>query len=107
MYQNVSNSEFKQLMNDNPDATLLDVRTPGEWNSGIIPGSKLINLMDPAFGMKVAGFDKEQPVLIYCRSGNRSAYACHMMAQMGFKKLYNHAPGIIGWDEPVVKPQVL
>lgn len=85
---------------------VIDVRTEGEWKeSGVVPGSKLITLFDaqgkadPAWLTKVKSVAKpDQPVVIICRSGNRSMVASQMLAQQGgYPKVYNVKGGIRTW----------
>jgi len=95
-YENLDAEDFQKMLQQKPDAILLDVRTPEEYQSGRIPQSININLMDRAFMTQIALLDKEKPYFIYCRSGARSGQACAMMANQGFE-VYNLAGGIIGW----------
>jgi rhodanese-related sulfurtransferase len=85
---------------------VIDIRTEGEWKeTGIVPGSKLITLFDekgrpdPAWLEKVKGVAKpDQPVIIICRSGNRTKAASQMLAQQaGYQKVYNVKDGIRAW----------
>ena len=85
---------------------VIDIRTEGEWKeSGIVPGSKLITLFDdkgrpdPDWLAKVKGVAKpDQPVIIICRSGNRTKVASQMLSQQaGYQKVYNVKDGIRGW----------
>jgi len=96
-YENIEVDQFSALM-ENKDAVVLDVRTPAEKSDGIIPGYKLINIMDPSFEEEVSKLDKDKTYLVYCRSGNRSGQACGIMADMGFKNLYNLMGGIGAWN---------
>lgn len=81
---------------------LIDVRTPGEFNSGHIPDAKLLNLMDPSFRNKVGELDPDKTYYVYCRSGSRSMTACRVMAEAGIKNLYNVKFGLMGWQGPLV-----
>ncbi|MFA7292844.1 MAG: rhodanese-like domain-containing protein [Rhodocyclaceae bacterium] len=85
---------------------VIDIRTEGEWKeSGVVPGSKLITLFDekgradPAWLEKVKGVAKpDQPVIIICRSGNRTKAASQMLTQQaGYAKVYNVKEGIRAW----------
>ncbi len=96
-YSDVSATEFNQLMNDRPDALLLDVRTPAEVQQQVLDGALNIDFMQPDFAQQVAGLDKNKTYLVYCRSGNRSGQACQLMAQQGFSDLYNLSGGLIKW----------
>ncbi len=105
--QNINVDEFNALLNSGQPLTLLDVRTEGEVTAGIIQDAVILNLHDPKFMERVERLDKEKPVLIYCRSGNRSRTAMKMMENLGFSELYNLNGGIIAWSRaglPVVKP---
>jgi rhodanese-related sulfurtransferase len=97
-YQNLNAQEFSKLLADNPNAVLIDVRSPGELDDGIIEGAINFNVMEPNFEDKVEKLDKEKSYFLYCRSGNRSGMACSRMASMGFKNLYNLAGGVMAWS---------
>lgn len=95
-YRNINPGEFNELRKKE-GYVVLDVRTPGEVAEEAIPGHIAINLFDPAFSTKVENLDKSKHYLLYCRSGNRSANACALMANLGFENLYNLAGGIGAW----------
>ncbi|MDF9798807.1 rhodanese-related sulfurtransferase [Catalinimonas alkaloidigena] len=95
-YSNISPEAFNELRKKE-GYVVLDVRTPGEVAEEAISGHIAINLFDPAFRSKVENLDKSKHYLVYCRSGNRSANACALMADMGFENLYNLAGGIGAW----------
>nr|WKN34586.1 rhodanese-like domain-containing protein [Tunicatimonas sp. TK19036] len=76
---------------------VLDVRSPQEARDGSIQGGIQINFFDPHFRSKLEKLDKSQAYLVYCRSGNRSAQACSLMADLGFDQLYNLSGGINAW----------
>jgi rhodanese-related sulfurtransferase len=61
---------------------LVDVRTPAEFNQGAVPGA--LNLPVQAINQAPRILDREKPVLLYCRTGQRSAYAKMAMNAMGF-----------------------
>ena len=88
---------MKKLLQEQPDAVVLDVRTPMEVSQGKIPGAQTLDIMDRQFMNKVEALDKDKPYALYCRSGNRSAQACNYMAGRGFTKLYNLSGGIGNW----------
>ena len=63
---------------------LIDVRTPAEHADGHLDGSLNIDVSAPDFRDQVAQLPKDDAYLVYCRSGNRSAQAAAIMAEMGF-----------------------
>lgn len=95
--QSVDAIKFKQLTGTE-NATLLDVRTPGEYSRGHIEGSTNINISDPGFVSKVNLLQKDKTVLVYCLSGSRSDAAASSMSRMGFKKIYTLQQGIMTWS---------
>ena len=76
--------------------TLLDVRQPTEYESGHIPGAKLIPL--PDLGSREAEIDADKPVIVYCAIGGRSRVAAQMLAAKGFKEVINLSGGIKAWN---------
>jgi rhodanese-related sulfurtransferase len=96
-WERVSNEEFKKLL-DEQEFQLVDVRTPSEYNAGKIGDAILMNVLDGSFATKIEQLDKETPVMIYCRSGNRSQKAAQQLLQAGFTKVYELKSGITGWS---------
>ena len=96
-FENLDSDSFEDKMKNDPDAILIDVRTEAEHYDARIPNSTLIDLMNPHFMHEIEKLDKSKSYFLYCRSGNRSYHAAKEMARQGFQKVYNLAPGIIGW----------
>lgn len=94
----VSPEAFEGLMETHPNAQLVDVRTPEEVAQGRIAGAVNYNIMGEGFTEQVKQLDPTQPVLLYCRSGRRSANAARQLAAMGFKQVYDLEGGIIAWQ---------
>jgi rhodanese-related sulfurtransferase len=95
--ENLDAEEFKQKLEEDKDAVLLDVRTPMEHQMVRIPNSVLIDIYSPVFTQEIEKLDRKKSYYIYCRSGNRSFHAGNYMLGAGFEKVYNLEPGIIGW----------
>ena len=74
-YKNISAEKFKKLQEENPDAVVLDVRTPGEVRQGKIPGAKNLELTGKNFREEIQKLNKNKVYLVYCRSGARSGQA--------------------------------
>lgn len=82
----------------NDDALVLDVREDKEYAEGHIPKAKHIPLGQLAGRLNELDKFKNKPVLVTCRSGQRSARACGMLKKAGFETVYNQAGGIIAWE---------
>mgnify|MGYP003109942489 CR=1 FL=1 len=89
--------EAKTILAEEPNAIILDVRTPEEFQEGHIENAILINFFDENFEEQVALLDKNKPVFIYCRSGNRSNKAGKILADLGFTEIYDITEGYAGW----------
>ncbi len=89
-----------------PDVQLVDVRTPEEFSEGHLENAINIDVTADDFDAKVVGLDKEKPVMVYCKSGGRSAKASARLKELGFKNISDLEGGITNWtneDKPVVK----
>lgn len=82
----------------NDDALVLDVREDKEFAAGHIPKAKHIPLGQLAGRLKEIDPFKSKPVLVTCRTGQRSARACGMLKKAGFETVYNQAGGILAWE---------
>ncbi len=77
---------------------LVDVRTAKEFNQGAIENALNIDFFkQDTFAENFNKLDKEQPVYIYCRSGNRSQQSAKKLDALGFKKIYDLRGGYMGW----------
>lgn len=86
---------------------VVDIRTAPEWfQSGVIPESKLLTFFDArgnydALGflqnLKRQGITPETPVILVCRSGNRTLSISNFLISQGFEKVYNLKHGILEW----------
>lgn len=88
----------QQLRNDE-DAVILDVRTQEEVDEGKIPNAIHIDIYKgQGFIYEVDALDKTKNYYVYCRSGGRSAQACAIMNELGFKSTYNLMGGFSQWS---------
>lgn len=90
---------FARLLQEHDDVQLIDVRTPREVQQGKIEGARMINFLEDDFQEKIGKLDKNKPVALYCRSGNRSSKAAAMMDDMGFEEVYDLQGGVISWRQ--------
>jgi rhodanese-related sulfurtransferase len=85
------------------NAVVLDVRTPEEFDRGIIPNAINIDIYKgQGFIYLLEELDKSKSYYVYCHAGSRSARACEVMQQLGFSTTYNLVGGISEWDGPIV-----
>lgn len=100
-YRQITMSEAFVLMDEEVDYIILDVRTPEEYKEKHIPGA--INIPNETIGSAepVELPDKEQMIMVYCRSGNRSKQAAKKLANLGYTNIVEFG-GIIDWPGETV-----
>jgi protein disulfide-isomerase len=104
-YKNLSVDEFARMAADKQNV-ILDVRTPGEFSAGHIPGAMNLDYNGSDFQAKAAALDKSKTYLVHCATGGRSARACEKLAHLDFPSLYNLPGGFKVWvkaGKPVEK----
>lgn len=82
---------------DDPAAVVLDVRTAPEFIQAHLPGAVNIDFYGPRLREELAELDPAAPVLLYCRSGNRSGNLHALLAELGFTDVLDVQGGIIEW----------
>jgi len=101
---NLNVSDFAKKASDS-SIVVLDVRTPGEFQSGHLQNAVNIDYEGLNFEGEVNKLDKTKTYAVYCRSGRRSGLATQVMAKDGFKSVFNLEGGIENWQaagNPVV-----
>ena len=93
----VSVERFKALMTETSDFQLIDVRTPEEYSEGHIEASLNLNFRDANFDAQLEQLDKTKPVLVYCRSGNRSGQTAAKMKALQFQQVFDLEGGFEAW----------
>lgn len=96
-FKSINVEEFEALIAQ-PEVQRLDVRTLAEYKEGHIPGSLNLNVRDEEHFKASADslLNKNHPVAVYCRSGNRSKKAATILTEKGYK-VYELSSGITGW----------
>ncbi|MDD4946268.1 MAG: rhodanese-like domain-containing protein [Gallionella sp.] len=87
-----------QLIN-HKNAFVLDVREPSEYKAGHLLNSRLIPLGKLKESIGEIEKYKDVPVVVVCRSGNRSGMACGVLKKLGFSQTYNMAGGMLAWQK--------
>lgn len=98
-YTDISVQEGKGMI-DRGEVFILDVRTQEEYASGHINGSTLLAVQDipeQELTEKTKEIPKDRKILVYCKSGRRSAQASGMLVRNGFAEVYNMQGGITEW----------
>ncbi|PYK66837.1 MAG: molybdenum cofactor biosynthesis protein MoeB [Verrucomicrobia bacterium] len=95
----ISVQELKGKMDAREAFELIDVREPFEYEIARIDGAKLIPLGE--IGERFGELQEEQPIIVHCHSGQRSAQAVRLLRQRGFTKVYNLEGGIDAWSDQI------
>lgn len=100
-YQQITAEEAKAVMDEQPDAVVLDVREQDEYDTEHIPGAVLLPVgsIDEDTAADAIP-EKDSVVLVYCRSGNRSKTASQTLADLGYTQIYEFG-GIKDWPYEV------
>lgn len=93
----IISAEEMQALLELDDVQLVDVRTPQEYKEGYIYGSQNIDFNSPTFDEDITKLDKTKPVVLYCKSGGRSAKCSKKLKEAGFVKIYDLKGGITQW----------
>ena len=101
VYRKINPEEAKNMMTEE-GILIIDVREQSEFDDGYIPGATLLPV-----GLIDAGDlsllpDKDQKILVYCRSGNRSGKAAKKLVEYGYTQVYDFG-GIMDWPYEIVK----
>ncbi|AUP80474.1 rhodanese-like domain-containing protein [Flavivirga eckloniae] len=78
---------------------LVDVRTPKEFSEGRIAEAQNVDFHSPEFDSEIKKLDQNKPVVLYCRSGKRSAKSGKKLLSFGFTKVYDLEGGILMWKK--------
>ncbi len=101
-YSKITTKEAKDMMDKDSAITILDVRTEEEFNIGHIDGAILIPDTDILEKAEDTLTDKSATILVYCRSGRRSALAAADLVKLGYSNVYDFG-GIIDWNYDYIK----
>ena len=103
VYVNITADEAKRIMDTKEGYIILDVRTQEEYDQGHIPGAIVISHEEIAEKAEEVLTDKDQLILVYCRSGRRSKIAAEALVELGYTNIKEFG-GIIDWPYEVEKP---
>ncbi|MBU4536765.1 rhodanese-like domain-containing protein [Patescibacteria group bacterium] len=97
--KNITSQQLKEKMKSKEDFILLDVRTPEEFELGHLRDAVLLPLQEISQEnlRRVSLDDKKKEIVVYCRSGSRSAVAMTILNNFNFKKVFNLEGGLLDW----------
>ena len=101
-YAQISGAEAKALMDSESGYIIIDARTQEEYDEGHIPSAILIPEYEIADRAEKELPDKDQLILVYCRSGRRSKIAAEELVKLGYTNVKEFG-GIIDWEYEIVK----
>jgi len=96
-YGDITIEQAKSLIESKPSLIILDVRTQEEYDSGHIERAILIPIDE--LGNRLDELSKNDELLVYCRTGNRSSNAVNILQANGFTKIFHMKDGITGWNQ--------
>ena len=94
-----------EWLQEDRDFLLLDIRSVSEFGQGMIPRGEPMPMH--LLPLRINELPRDRDIVLYCRSGARSAQACAFLQQQGFGNVYNLSAGIMGWARqglPLVEP---
>lgn len=95
----LTQEQWKEQLENDENAVILDVRTEMEFEEGYIPGATQMDIQNTAeFYENAKNLDTSKNYYIYCRSGGRSGQACMLFHSLGIKNTYNLMGGIMEWE---------
>lgn len=98
--QEISVQDAAKMLKEKPDdIVVLDVRTPGEFKGGHLPGAKNMDFFGGSFEVEAANLPHEKPTLVYCRSGKRSSGAVEELKRAGVKNILHLHEGMTAWEK--------
>ena len=96
-YSDISIEEAMLLIETRPNLVIVDVRTPEEYETGYIEGA--VNLCVTCDAQELLdNLNPDDEILLYCRTGIRSATAARILNENGYQKVYNMLGGITAWN---------
>ena len=102
IYENITAEEAKKIMDSETGYVILDVRTEEEFAEGHIKGAILIPDYEIAARAEGILLDKNQKILVYCRSGRRSKLTAEALLALGYTNVWEFG-GIIDWPYEIEK----
>lgn len=101
-FKSINSTNAEKLINESSNLTIIDVRRYNEFKQNKIPNAINIPIEELEWEIEELRENKDNPILIYCKAGHKSALACQMLEEEGFTNLYNLGQGILGYKGKLV-----
>lgn len=88
-------TELAKLKDAGESVRVIDIRQPAELSSGIIPGAEALPMH--TIPLRMSELNREEKLIMVCRSGARSAQACMFLQQQGYNNVFNLRGGMMAW----------
>lgn len=99
----IHTQDLQKLLDSDPDAILIDIRTPTEIRKmgGAIKSPQNVNIVRGWLEFRVTGAaaSKDTPIVVYCGGNIRSPLAAKTLQDMGYANVKNYADGFLGWSK--------
>ena len=102
IYKNITQQEAKEIMDTQGGYVILDVREQEEYDEGHIPNAICISYLELEEKAEDVLTDKDQMLLVYCRSGRRSKIGAQTLVELGYTHVLEFG-GILDWPYEIVK----
>jgi len=89
-------SELAKLKEKGNAVRVIDIRQPAELNGGVIPGAEALPMH--TIPLRIDELNRDETLIMVCRSGARSAQACMFLQQQGYDNVYNLRGGMMAWS---------
>lgn len=96
-YNNIDAANAQDFIIAHPDAIVMDVRTPSEFEEGHVAGAINVDYKADSFRDALAKLDRDAHYLLHCKSGNRSGKSLVIMKELGFKHITHMDGGFDAW----------
>ena len=103
--KHITQEDAQRIMQANPDAIILDVRTPEEFEKKHIPNAVLVPIEDVRGGKLSKLPDKDAMILVYCWTGRRAEDAAELLIKRGYTKVYEFG-GLVDWTGAIEGDEV-
>jgi rhodanese-related sulfurtransferase len=95
----IQSTSVDSLRKKNPQVVVLDVRTPGEFSQGHIPGAINMDVNNPDTDRQYNMLDKQKTYVVVCRTKNRSGVVSNKLVSNGFTNVFQVVDGMVGWNQ--------